>query len=115
LNGVAFATAREGNEPPMAQRSFADFTYCPTTPDFSLVQAAVDKYVDKYVDFMNKYSEADSSTKAGMISDYTKLMQQYNDYMKKLDAIDSKNLSTADLAYYEKVNAEILKKLSEVK
>ena len=46
LNGVAFATAREGNEPPMAQRRFADFTYCPTSPDFSLVQAAVDKYVD---------------------------------------------------------------------
>ena len=47
LNGVAFATARKGNEPPMAQRSFADFTYS-QTPDFSLVQAAVDKYVDKY-------------------------------------------------------------------
>ena len=85
------------------------------TPEFKETMDSYKAFFDKYVDFMNKYSEADSSTKAGMISDYTKLMQQYNDYMNKLDAIDSKNLSTADLAYYEKVNAEILKELSEVK
>ena len=47
-NGEAFATARKGNEPPMAQRSFTDFTYSPTTSEFNLVQAVVDKYVDKY-------------------------------------------------------------------
>lgn len=53
LNGVAFATAREGNGPLMATKVFNGFEYdfdgAWTTPtDFSLVQMAIDKYVNKY-------------------------------------------------------------------
>ena len=63
LNGVAFATAREGNESPMATRTFSGYRYefddSWTLPDkhreddFSLVQMAVDKYVNNYEEESN--------------------------------------------------------------
>lgn len=62
LQGVAFATARKGNEPPMATRSFGGYSYkyndldlpdrC-KGDDFSLVQMAVDKYVQNYEEESN--------------------------------------------------------------
>lgn len=56
LNGVAFATAREGNESPMATRTFAGYNYISNKDredDFSLVQMAVDKYVNNYEEESN--------------------------------------------------------------
>ena len=56
LNGVAFATAREGNESPMAMKTFTSYNYVPDErreDDFSLVQMAVDKCVNNYEEESN--------------------------------------------------------------
>lgn len=49
-----------------------------------------------------------------MASDYADYMTKYSDMMQKLNDIKSEDLSTADLAYYNEVNARITKKLAEV-
>ena len=42
------------------------------------------------------------------------IMTKYADYMQKLNDVDTDNLSTADAAYYTKVQARIVKKLAEI-
>ena len=42
------------------------------------------------------------------------VLTKYADYMQKLNDVDTDNLSTADAAYYTKVQARIVKKLAEI-
>ena len=49
-----------------------------------------------------------------MVADYGKYMNSYLSMMKKFEAIDKDELSTADAAYYVEVSGRILKKLAEI-
>ena len=81
------------------------------TPSFKETMDSYEAFFDSYIDFMKKYKENPSDLT--MLSEYADYMSKYNDYMSKISAIDSDNLSAADLAYYSEVHARIMKKLAE--
>lgn len=80
--------------------------------DFKSTMDSYEEFFNDYVDFMKKYKNSTDIT--SMASDYADYMTKYSDMMQKLNDIKSENLSTADLAYYNEVNARITKKLAEV-
>ena len=80
--------------------------------DFKATMDSYEEFFNDYVDFMKKYKNSTDIT--SMASDYADYMTKYSDMMQKLNDIKSKDLSTADLAYYNEVNARITKKLAEV-
>ena len=80
--------------------------------DFKKMMDSYEAFFDKYIKFMKKYENSDDV--AGMLNDYADYMTKYADYMQKLDDVDTSNLSTADAAYYAKVQARIMKKLAEI-
>lgn len=82
------------------------------SPDFKATMDSYEEFFNDYVDFMKKYKNSTDIT--SMASDYADYMTKYSDMMQKLNDIKSENLSTADLAYYNEVNARITKKLAEV-
>lgn len=81
-------------------------------PDFKATMDSYEAFFDEYVEFMKKYEKSDDTS--GMMADYADYMMKYSDFMAKMDEIDEDSLSSADLLYYNEVNARILKKLSEV-
>lgn len=82
------------------------------SPDFKATMDSYEEFFNDYVDFMKKYKNSTDIT--SMASDYADYMTKYSDMMQKLNDIKSEDLSTADLAYYNEVNARITKKLAEV-
>lgn len=82
------------------------------SPEFKATMDSYEEFFNDYVDFMKKYKNSTDIT--SMASDYADYMTKYSDMMQKLNDIKSENLSTADLAYYNEVNARITKKLAEV-
>ena len=76
------------------------------SPEFKATMDSYEEFFNDYVDFMKKYKNSTDIT--SMASDYADYMTKYSDMMQKL------NDSTADLAYYNEVNARITKKLAEV-
>ena len=71
-----------------------------------------ERFFDEYVKFMKKYKK--NPTDMGLLSDLSDYMDRYTKFMDKLDSVDTSELSAADAAYYTKVSARIMKKLSEV-
>ena len=69
-------------------------------------------FFDEYVAFMEKYAESDDTT--SLLADYSNYMSQYAEVMKKMDAIDEDELSTAEAAYYLEVSTRITQKLATV-
>ena len=65
-----------------------------------------------YVAFMQKYK--DSGDSLSMLSDYTSMMNRYNEFSKKADAYDESTMSDADLAYYLEVMNRVNEKLLSV-
>lgn len=80
--------------------------------NFKATMDSYEEFFNDYVDFMKKYKNSTDIT--SMASDYADYMTKYSDMMQKLNDIKSEDLSTADLAYYNEVNARITKKLAEV-
>lgn len=82
------------------------------SPEFKATMDSYEEFFNDYVDFMKKYKNSTDIT--SMASDYADYMTKYSDMMQKLNDIKSEDLSTADLAYYNEVNARITKQLAEV-
>lgn len=80
--------------------------------DFKKMMDSYEDFFDEYIEFMKKYENSDDV--AGILNDYADYMTKYADYMQKLNDVDTDNLSTADAAYYTKVQARIVKKLAEI-
>lgn len=81
------------------------------TPSFKEAMDSYEEFFNQYAEFMQRYS--DEGYPASMLQDYMNMLQQYNDCMEKLDAIDEDSLSAADEAYYLEVMARIEQKLLE--
>ncbi|MCR5202447.1 MAG: hypothetical protein K6D02_05085 [Lachnospiraceae bacterium] len=76
-------------------------------------KAAMDKYekwFNRYIKFIDKYNE-DPIT---YMEDYGKWLAEYEEMMDKFNAIEDEDLNAAETAYYLKVQARIMKKLSKV-
>lgn len=79
------------------------------------VKEAMDSYesaMNKYADFMEKYEN--EGAPSSMLTDYLDMLNQANDAMKKLDAIDQSGWSTADNDYYLEVMNRVNQRLAQV-
>lgn len=106
------APAKESESSESKQESKSDTDSGSVTPTFKETMDSYETFFDSYIEFMNKYKENPSDLT--LLSEYADYMSKYSDYMSKLSAIDTKNLSAADLAYYTEVHARILKKIANV-
>ena len=81
------------------------------TPEFKESMDSYEAFFNEYCEFMKAMS--DDPTNFNYLLEYTDMLTQYADTMEKLDAIDEKELSPADDAYYIEVMARIEIKLLE--
>ena len=72
-----------------------------------------ESFMNKYVDFMKKYKEANGAD-LSLISDYAKYMSEYSDMVDKFDEWEDEDMNNEELAYYIDVQARVSKKLLEV-
>lgn len=74
------------------------------------IKEAIDSYeafFDEYAQFMASYDSSDLSALTGYLS----MMEQYNDTMQKLDALEDADLTSAELTYYTQAMTRIDQKL----
>lgn len=62
---------------------------------------------------MNNYS-ADSTDSLEMLSDYWGLLEEYSEFLDKLNSYDTTKMSDADLKYYLEVTNRCINKLGEL-
>lgn len=77
--------------------------------DFKETMDAYEAFMNNYVDFMVKYK--DSGNVFSMAVDYTKLMGEYSEWAKKIEAIDESALSDEDYAYWIEVQSRVNERL----
>lgn len=82
------------------------------SPKFKKMMDSYEEFFDEYIKFMKKYKK--SSNPASLMSDYADYMEKYAKYMEELEGIENEDLNVAELAYYTKVNARIMEKISEL-
>ena len=71
-------------------------------------------FFDSYVEFMDKYKNADPTDSLTLLADYTKYMQEYTETMEALEKIeDDEDLSNEELVYYTEVMGRINTKLAK--
>ena len=71
-------------------------------------------FFDSYVEFMEKYTNADPADSLSMMTDYAKYMQDYTEAMEALEKIeDDEDLSNEELVYYTEVMGRINTKLAK--
>ncbi len=71
-------------------------------------------YMDEYVEFMQRYSNAGPGNMAAMMEDYYAMMSHYAEFSEKIDALDESELTNAELAYYIEVTNRVNQKLLTV-
>ena len=81
--------------------------------DTSKDSSKTDKKEKKKTSSKKKDGAVDADFKK-MMDSYEDFFDEYIEFMKKLNDVDTDNLSTADAAYYTKVQARIVKKLAEI-
>lgn len=75
---------------------------------------AYETCMDEYVEFMQKYMNADPTSMVSMMSDYYSILTRYTEFAEKMDAFDESELTNAELAYYIEVTSRVSKKLLTV-
>ena len=68
-------------------------------------------FMDEYVEFMQKYSNADAASMITMLGSYTKILARYQEFAEKIDAMEQEDLSNAEMAYYIEVTSRVSQKL----
>lgn len=83
-------------------------------PSFKEAMDEYEAFFDSYVEFMEKYMDADPADSLSMMADYGKYMQDYTDAMEALEKIeDDEDLSNEELVYYTEVMGRINTKLAK--
>lgn len=90
-----------------------DPKYAGVDPDLKEFLDSYEDFVDDYVDFMKKYL-ADPMNVLSMLSEYTDIMNRYEDFSAKLDKYDSSKMSTLDAQYYLEVTTRCTQKILEI-
>ena len=75
---------------------------------------AYEACMDEYVEFMQKYMNADPTSMVSMMSDYYSILTRYTEFAEKMDAFDESELTNAELAYYIEVTSRVSQKLLTV-
>lgn len=69
--------------------------------------------MDEYILFMKKYME-DPGNAISMLTEYASIMEKYDDFAKKVDDYNEKDMSTEDAKYYLDVTNRINKKMLDL-
>ncbi len=75
---------------------------------------AYEACMDEYVEFMQKYLNADPTSMVSMMGDYYSILARYTEFAEKIDAFDESELTNAELAYYLEVTNRVSQKLLSV-
>lgn len=75
---------------------------------------AYEACMDEYVEFMQKYMNADPTSMVSMMGDYYSILTRYTEFAEKIDAFDESELTNAELAYYLEVTKRVSQKLLSV-
>lgn len=81
--------------------------------DFKSAMDSYESFMNEYVSFMKKYL-ASNGTDLSLLTDYSNYMTKYSKVCKDFEAWESKDLNSAELAYYIDVQARVSKKLLEI-
>ena len=83
-------------------------------PEIKEFLDAYEACMDEYVDFMQKYKNADATSMASMMDDYYRILARYAEFAEKIDAFNESELTNAELAYYLEVTSRVSQKLLSV-
>lgn len=83
-------------------------------PEIKEFLDAYEVFVDEYVDFMQKYLNADPTSMAEMLGDYYSFLSRYTEFEEQLDAFSESELTDAELAYYLETTGRVSQKLLSV-
>ena len=108
----AAPTAEPTEEPaPEPQIAAAENEIRPEVKEFL---DAYEACMDEYVEFMQKYLNADPTSMVSMMGDYYSILARYTEFAEKIDAFDESELTNAELAYYLEVTNRVSQKLLRV-
>lgn len=96
---------------PEAQAAVSEDEIRPEVKEFL---DAYEACMDEYVDFMQKYMNADPTSMVSMMGDYYSILARYTEFAEKIDAFDEGELTNAELAYYLDVTNRVNQKLLRV-
>ena len=68
-------------------------------------------FMDEYIEFMERYSEADESSVSAMLLDYLSYLSEYAELVEEIEALDTEEMTDADLLYYTEVTLRVSSKL----
>ncbi len=113
---TAAPTAEPAAEPteepaPEPQTAAAENEIRPEVKEFL---DAYEACMDEYVEFMQKYLNADPTSMVSMMGDYYSILARYTEFAEKIDAFDESELTNAELAYYLEVTNRVSQKLLRV-
>ena len=109
---TAEPTAKPTEEPtPEPQTAAAENEIRPEVKEFL---DAYEACMDEYVEFMQKYMNADPTSMVSMMGDYYSVLARYTEFAEKIDAFDESELTNAELAYYLEVTNRVSQKLLSV-
>lgn len=109
---TAEAEAEPTEEPaPEPQIAAAENEIRPEVKEFL---DAYEACMDEYVEFMQKYLNADPTSMVSMMGDYYSILARYTEFAEKIDAFDESELTNAELAYYLEVTNRVSQKLLRV-
>lgn len=80
-------------------------------PEFKEFMDSYEAFYDEYIDFMERYKNADSSNMLAMMTDYMNYLEKYSEFTEKLDAIDENELTDAEALYYAEVTLRVSQKM----
>lgn len=80
--------------------------------EFKNAMDSYEKFMNEYVSFMKKYNN--NPTDMSLISDYTKYLSKYSEFVSDFEKWDGNDLNTKEAAYYLEVQTRVSKKLLEV-
>ena len=83
-------------------------------PEFKEAMDSYEAFFDEYIEFMNKYSEADTSEMITLLADYTEYMTEFAEAMEEFEELDYQDMSTEEAIYYMEVYSRITAKLMEI-
>ena len=109
---TAEPTAKPTEEPtPEPQTAAPENEIRPEVKEFL---DAYEACMDEYVEFMQKYMNADPTSMVSMMGDYYSVLARYTEFAEKIDAFDESELTNAELAYYLEVTNRVSQKLLSV-
>lgn len=79
------------------------------TPELKEFLDSYEAFMDGYIAFMASYQNAEDPLT--MLGEYAEVMQDYADFMEKVNAYDTAEMSVADTAYYLEVSSRVTQKL----